>query len=119
AAKIAQERKRDADLLRPGFVCERTVHTYTQDLGVGTFQSFELILEGLHLLLSTAGEGEDIEGKHDVLFSVKIGKLDLITTLVAERKVRSGVADCDLWLGWCVLRRCALGNSYGCEKQGR
>ena len=43
---------------------ERRYHVYTQDLGVGGFQSLKILLEVFHLLGSTTGEGEDVESQH-------------------------------------------------------
>jgi hypothetical protein len=55
AAPVTQQGERDADLIGKGFISERAVHAHTQDLEVP------------HLLLSTAGEGENIKRQGDLL----------------------------------------------------
>ena len=82
-AEVTQERKRHTDLLRPSFVREWTIHAHTQNLGIGAFQRLQLLLESLHLLLSTAGEGKDIEGEHHILLAAKVRQLDVLAGLIA------------------------------------
>src|SRR5258705_6447306 len=64
SSPVTQQREGDADRIGKGFVGERAVHAYTQDLGVGGFQFFQILLEGLHLLRSTARKGKNIKRQH-------------------------------------------------------
>ena len=70
SAPIAQQREGYSDRIGEGFVGVRAVHAHTQDLGVGRFQLFQILLEGLHLRRSTTGEGKDVEGQHDILLAL-------------------------------------------------
>src|SRR5208283_2492302 len=63
---VTEQRKGDPDLVGKGFIGEGAIHTYTQNLGVGGFQLFQILLEGLHLRGSATGEGKNIERHHDV-----------------------------------------------------
>ncbi len=68
-APIAQQGERHSDLVGEGFVGEGTIHAHTQDLGVGCFQRFQILLEVFHLLGSTTGKGQDVERQNDVLLA--------------------------------------------------
>jgi hypothetical protein len=46
---------------------EGAVHAHTQNLGVGSIQLGEILLESFHFTGSTAGEGEDKECQGDIL----------------------------------------------------
>src|SRR5580692_4287896 len=72
SAPIAQQRKRHSDLVGEGFVGKCTIHAHTQDLGVGCFQRFQILLECLHLLRSTTGERKDVKRHHDILLATVI-----------------------------------------------
>jgi len=65
---ITQQGKCNSNLIGEGFVGEGTIHAHTQDLGVGSFQSFQILLESFHLRSSTTGEGKNEEGHHHILF---------------------------------------------------
>src|SRR5438067_6752557 len=56
AAPIAEQREGYANRIGECLVGERAIHAYTQDLGVRSFQRFQILLEVLHLLGSTTGE---------------------------------------------------------------
>src|SRR5579872_148373 len=77
AAKVAQQGKGDAILLRESEVGEGAIHAHTQNLGVGAFQLAQVALEGFHLLGSTPGKGENIKRQHHVFFAAKIAQRDL------------------------------------------
>src|SRR5438094_6170247 len=67
AAPIAQQGKRNSNLIRKGFVGEGTIHAHTQDLGVGSFQRLQILLEVFHLLRSTPRESEDVKRQNNIL----------------------------------------------------
>jgi hypothetical protein len=67
AAPIAQQREGNSNLVGESFIGECTIHAHTQDLGVGCFQRFQVLLEVFHLLRSTTGERKDIKREYDLL----------------------------------------------------
>src|ERR1700737_1050267 len=69
SAPIAQQREGDPNGIGKSFIGEGTIHAHTQDLGVGSFQLFQILLEVFHLLGSTTGKSEDIKREHYLLFS--------------------------------------------------
>src|SRR5215469_14489483 len=71
-APIAEKRKRYADLLSPCLVREGRIHTYTQNLGIRSFQLGKVLLEVLHLLGSTTGERKHIKPERNVLLSLEV-----------------------------------------------
>jgi hypothetical protein len=72
SAPIAEKGEGHSNLVGEGFVGEGTIHAHTQDLGVGCFQRFQVLLEVFHLLRSTTGKGEDIERQDDVLLAAVV-----------------------------------------------
>jgi len=72
AAPVAQQRKGDSDFFRPRRIAEGAIHTYTQDLGVGSFQFLQILLEVLHLGRSTTGEGKNIKCQRDILLASEV-----------------------------------------------
>ncbi len=72
ATPVAQQRESYFNLLCPRLVAERAVHTYTQYLGICSFQFLQVLLEVLHLQRSTTGEGKNIKGKRNILLAAKI-----------------------------------------------
>ena len=78
AAPIAQQGERHSDLVGESFIGERTIHAHTQDLGVGCFQRFQILLEVLHLLRSTTGKRENIERQYNVLLAPVIAQLHVL-----------------------------------------
>ena len=75
---IAQQRKGYADLVGKGFIGERAIHAHTHDLGVCCFQLLQVLLEVLHLLGSTTGEGKNIEADHDILLALEVMQRHLL-----------------------------------------
>ncbi len=61
---------------------EPGIHAHTQHLGIGGFQLGEVLLESLHLLGSTPGEGENVERQGDVLLALEIMQRNLVAVLV-------------------------------------
>jgi hypothetical protein len=78
------------------FIGEGTIHAHTQDLGVGGFQFFQVLLEVFHLLGSTTGESEDVERQNDVLLAMILGQSNVfqVTSVeVLQLEVRGGISD--------------------------
>src|ERR1017187_3936759 len=96
AAPIAKQREGDANFFRPRLVREGRIHAHTQHLGIGSFQLGEVLLESLHLLGSTTGEGEDVERQGDVLLPFEIMQRNLVSALVLQGEIRRHVAHLDL-----------------------
>src|SRR5437868_6688697 len=99
AAEIAEQGECHSNLRCPCFVGEWTVHAYTQDLGVCAFQFLQLILEGLHLFLSTAGESKDVKREHDIFLAAEVGELYFLSVLVTQLEIGRGVAYFDFRVG--------------------
>ena len=123
SSPIAEKRKRDSNLVGEGFVGEGTIHAHTQDLGVGCFQRFQVLLEVFHLLRSTTGKSENIERQHDVLLAAVVAQLHIFEVAAIEvfqGEVRRHIAHFGhariLLLGLCNRRR---GGRYHCQKQTR
>src|ERR1019366_2013839 len=96
AAPVAEKREGYSDLVGEGFVGEGTIHAHTQDLGVGSFQPLQVLLEVFHLLRSTTGKSEDIERQNDVLLAAVVAQLhvfEVVAVKVFQREVRRRVAD--------------------------
>src|SRR5580700_11192837 len=96
SAPIAEKWEGYSDLVGEGFVGEGTIHAHTQDLGVGRFQRFQVLLEVFHLLRSTTGKSEDIERQDDVLLAAVVAQLhvfEIIPVKVLEREIRRYVTD--------------------------
>src|SRR5437016_12135376 len=103
-APIAQQGKRNSDLIREGFVGEGTIHAHTQDLGVGSFQRLQILLEVFHLLRSTPGESEDIKRQNNILLPPVLAQgnvLPIFPVEILQREVRGDVPH----LGHCSLCR--------------
>src|ERR1700751_3393982 len=63
ASPVAQQWEGHSDLVGEGSIREGAIHAHTQDLGVGSFQLCQTLLEVFHLLGSTTGEREHIKCK--------------------------------------------------------
>jgi len=108
AAPVAQQRESDSNLVGEGFVGEGAIHAHTQDLGVGSFQLLQILLEVLHLLRSTAGEGENVKREHDIFLALVIAELYIfqITAVeILQCEIGSGIAH----LGHAGTLRLGLG----------
>src|SRR6266480_416896 len=69
---VTQEWESDGDFFCPRGVAEGAVHAYTQDLGVCSFQLFQILLEVLHLFGSTTGEGENVKRQGHVFLATEV-----------------------------------------------
>src|ERR1700757_2732810 len=101
ASPIAQQREADADLLGECPVRKRTIHTHTQDLGVGRFQLLKVLLEVFHLLCSTPGECKNIKCQYDVLLSAVVAQMNVLQILpveVLQLEIRRSLSDAKLHL---------------------
>ena len=78
AAPIAQQRESNSDFFGPRLITEGAVHTYTQYLGVRSFQLLQVLLEVLHLFRSTTGKSENVESQGHVLFATEIVERNLV-----------------------------------------
>jgi hypothetical protein len=77
AAPITEQREGDSNLVGEGFVGEGAIHAHTQDLGVGSFQLLQILLEVFHLLGSTAGESKDIKGQRNIFLAAILAQVDI------------------------------------------
>src|ERR1700722_14381473 len=96
SALIAEQREGYADLIGKGFVGERAIHAHTQDLGVGSFQFFKILLEVFHLLSSTPGESEDVEGQHNVFLAAILVEgyfFEIASVEILQLEIGSNIAD--------------------------
>jgi len=84
SAPVTEQGEGYSNLVGKGFIGEGTVHAHTQDLGVGSFQLLQILLEVFHLLRSTTGEGKDVEGKNDVLLAMVLAEADVLQFLAVE-----------------------------------
>src|SRR5205085_5587511 len=99
AMPVAQEGEGYADVLREPSVRGEAVHADAQDLRFGGVEFGNIRLICLQLLRSTAGEGEHIEGEHDVLLAAKVAELDRLAFGIVEREVGRDLPDLQLRLG--------------------
>src|SRR6516164_1390133 len=84
SAPVTQQGKRHSNLISEGFIGEGTIHAHTQDLGVGSFQRFQILLEIFHLLRSTTREGKNIKRKHNVLLAAVVAEFHVFQVTAVE-----------------------------------
>lgn len=72
AFEIAEEWKRNSDLLCKLTVGGNAVYTHAEDLGFGGFEFGDISLIRLQLLRSTTGECQHIDRQHDILLAFEI-----------------------------------------------
>ena len=109
AAPVTQQGKSNSNLVGKRFIGERTIHAHTQDLGVGIFQLFQVLLEVFHLLRSTTGESEDEERQDNVfLAAISLSFTCFKLSPSKYRSVKSGAISPTLGIGGAtVLASCA------------
>jgi hypothetical protein len=95
AANVAQHREVGAQLIRPGFIREKTIHGDTQDLGVGRFQLLQILLEALRFLASAGRKREDIKRYSHVLLSPEVFEGNLLSILILQSEIRRHLSDFD------------------------
>src|SRR5450631_347032 len=95
SAPVAEKGEGHSNLIGEGFVGEGAIHAHTQDLGVGSFQRFQILLEVFHLLRSTTGKSEDEERQNNVLLSAIVAQLHIFPVVaikIFQREVWSHFA---------------------------
>src|SRR5450755_3813906 len=120
ATPIAEQWKRNADFFCPRLVREGRIHAYTQDLGICSFQLGKILLEVLHLLGSTSGEGENVKRQRDILLALEVVQRNFVAVLIGHGEIRGHVADLDGWwwrIGWFFGR--ANGRHQHARKRDR
>ena len=70
--EIAQQGKRDADVLREAFVGGNTVYTDAENLRLHSFEFGDISLIRLQLFRSTTGKSQNVKSKHYVLLAFEI-----------------------------------------------
>ena len=70
--EIAQQGKRDADVLREAFVGGNTVYTDAENLRFHSFELGDISLIRLQLFCSTTGKSQNVKSKHYVLLAFEI-----------------------------------------------
>ena len=108
--EIAEERERDADVLREPFISGNAIHADAENLSIGSFEFGDISLICLQLFRSTTGEREHVEREHNVLLTFEVTELDFLSSGAGKREIRRCVADlqCCFW-----RRRLLRGGNYG------
>ena len=70
--EIAQQGKRDADVLREAFVGGNTIYTDAENLRFHSLEFGDISLIRLQLLRSTTCKGQNVKSKHYVLLAFEI-----------------------------------------------
>ena len=95
AAQVAQHWEGDALLIRPGFICEETIHGDTQDLGVRRFQLLQVLLEGLRFLASIRRKRKDVKRQSHVLLSPEVPERNILPVLIFQGEIGRHISDFD------------------------
>ncbi len=98
--EIAEERECYSNVLREAFVGGNAIYTDAENLRVGSFEFGDISLIRLQLFRSTAGKGQDVEGKHYVLLAFEIAQLHFLAGSAGKRKIRGSIAYFQIGLGW-------------------
>src|SRR3984893_687937 len=93
AVHVAEERKRDADLLSKSVVGGGTVYANSEDDRIRCFELGHISLIGLKFFRSTLGKGKNVKGEDDVFLAAVITEVDLLPMIVEQCEIRSHVAD--------------------------
>jgi hypothetical protein len=118
AVHVAEEREGNADLLGEGSIGRRAIHTDAEDFRIRgvNFSGGDSSLDRLKLLCSTAGEGQDVDGKEDILLAAVVAELHRFPAVAEKSEVRGGVTDFERHLG--DLSLFGLGKNRSCREGG-
>jgi hypothetical protein len=113
AVHVAEEWEGDADLLGEGGVGSGAIHADAEDFCIRgvDFTGGDSSLDRLKLLRSTTGEGQDVDGKKDVLLAAEVAELHGFPAVAEKSEIRGGVANLERHLG--DLGLFALGGNWG------
>lgn len=92
AFEVAEQREGKSILLGKFTIGGDTVDAETQDLRVGRFECGDTSLVRLHLLRSTSGEGQNVDGQHHVLLTFEVAEFVSLAIGGPQRKVRRLIA---------------------------
>jgi len=95
AADVAQHWEVGTEFVRPSFIGKEAIHRDTQDLGVGSFQLLQILLEALRFVASIGREGKDIERQSYVLLPPEVLQGNRLPTLIFQSKVGRHLSDFD------------------------
>jgi hypothetical protein len=96
---IAEERKRDADLLGECGVGGGTVYADAEDYGVASFELGHISLIGLQFLGSTARECQNVKGQDDGFLAAKITELHRFPIIREQGEIRRDVSHLQVRFG--------------------
>ena len=118
AVHVAEEWEGDADLLGEGSVGSGAIHADTEDFRIRSvdFTGGDSSLDRLKLLRSTTGEGQDVDGKEDVLLATEVAELHGFPAVAEKSEIRGGVTDLECHL--CDLGLFALGDNWSSRESG-
>lgn len=94
--KVAQQRKRDADLIGKGFVGRWAVHADSEDLRSVCFEFGDIRLIRLQLLRSATGKSQDVKRENYIFLPQKITEADFLPVGVGQREVGCFVSHLEL-----------------------
>ena len=98
--EVAEEGEGDAELLGELAGAGPVIDADADDLGVFTGERVDLGLERAHLPCAAAGEGERIEGEHQVFAGEGIER-DLLTVAVLQNKIGAVSPVCTVMVSSC------------------
>ncbi len=118
AVHVAEEGKSDADLLGEGRVGSGTIHADAEDFRIRgvDLTGGDSSLDRLKLLRSTTREGQDVNGKEDVLLAAEVAELHGFPAVAEKGEIRGGVTDLECHLS--DLGLFALGGSRSNRENG-
>jgi len=95
AIHVAEEGEGDADLLGEGGVGSGTIYTDSEDFRIRgvNLTGGDSSLDRLKLFRSTTGEGQDVDGKVDVLLAAEVAELHGFPAVAEKSEIRGGVTD--------------------------
>src|SRR5487761_282714 len=115
AVHVAQQRKRDADLLCECCIGWRTVDADAENHRIACRNLGQIRLIGLEFLRSTTGKRENIEGHDYGLLATEAAERHHRILIAGQREIRSNIADLQCRRGDCRL----LVLCVSCKRQRR